>query len=175
MPENTGATSAPRMTEKLARAIELQKIKAGDRVRTGGDTRYQIETVDRITSTQVVIGRYRYNRTDGIQVGFRAGSRLKGLASPSECRTWDESKEREREEQQRKVAAEVAHHEKRRELTAMFGDDDVVQVNRNEWGDPERWQIEIRNLTEEAVRQMAAILRGTELKDLRRESASIND
>ncbi len=49
----------------------LEHLEAGDEVivRGGWDRAGEVRRVDRLTATQIVVGKSRYRRTDGYQVG----------------------------------------------------------------------------------------------------------
>lgn len=111
-------------------AVDLLKIKAGDRVWIGWWSHERadgLRTVTEVTPTQIVIDwsgsgyLKRFKRESGYERGGGIQSKhISGVATKAECAAYDEQHAANRKESERRRAEEKLREERRDRLTAEF-------------------------------------------------------
>ena len=148
----------------MKRVKELQDLAAGDRVWIGDGTqpKRKIVSVERVTNTQILADNDKFYKTNGRKVGASVFNNwsISGIATPSEIKAFEAKLAKERKECEAREEAQAKIEIQRIALTDMFLPDWNVVLRR----DGERWELEIRELDDEAVIKIAKALRAVKLR-----------
>lgn len=114
----------------------------------------RIETVKKVTATQIVISDYeRYRRGNGYRVGGSMFSEsILRVASPKDI---ERRTERDRKSQEEKYKRQK-ESDFLKSLSALFENADVHRYNRQE----DSFRVELHGLSEKQVRRLAEIIKG---------------
>lgn len=136
--------------------MDCSTLKAGDRVWIDKLGRYpRIQTVERFTEKQVVVEGKHYHKATG-RAALYPFHYIGGLATPEECLVWDEEKAQKRADDEARAAREVERLERCSELLRVFRND--VSLSSTDTTTGFRYTLEIENLNEAEVRDIAAAL-----------------
>jgi hypothetical protein len=138
-----------------------------------GKSRTRIQTVARLTKTQIILDGYytggaasefnRYQRGKETKLkGLLTYRRIKGggnsitaVATPEECAEWDAAQEKKAWEDAAVKARRGLIEAKQRELSELFGENGGVQhAGRNTLGE---WEVSLY-LSEDGVRRLAELI-----------------
>jgi len=139
----------------------LEDIKAGNRVwMEQWRNRRHIETVRRITATQIVLGSGgqsdRYYRQNGYKIGrFGNSPSIVGIATPAECAEWDAKQATEHQAEQARQADQAHRQQECERLSRLFPEDAWVHE-----GVKGTWELSMTSLTTAEVEALAVKLAG---------------